>query len=157
MAEQQRLQQKLLEERLERMGLRLKGDFTLKSGATSSTKWDIERMIQYPKWVRIETLRPWIWEIGLHCPNNLVGIMSGGFLLAGDVGYALGIHVSDTCSNTIGYTRRVVVIDDVITTGRTVSLYLTKEVVAIAVLVNRSGLSEINGIPIVSGIYADRV
>ncbi|GAI53369.1 unnamed protein product [marine sediment metagenome] len=48
-------------------------------------------------------------------------------------------------------------VDDVITTGRTIQLYLTGEVVAIAVLVNRSGLSEINGIPIVSGIYADKV
>ncbi|MBA7708945.1 hypothetical protein ES703_117850 [subsurface metagenome] len=149
-----------MREQLERMGLRLEGDFTLKSGAQSNIKWDIEKMFQYPgysRWVRIETLRPWIWEIGLYCPNNLIGIRSGGFLLASDVGEALGIHVTDRRFHAIGHSRRVVVVDDVITTGRTIQLYLTGEVVAIAVLVNRSGLSEINGIPIVSGIYADRV
>ncbi len=149
-----------LEEQLKRMGLRLEGDFTLKSGAVSSVKWDIEKMFQYPgysRWVRIETLRSWIWEIGLYCPNNLIGIRSGGFLLACDVGEALGIHVSDRRGRALGLNRRVVVVDDVITTGRTIQLYLSEEVVAIAVLVNRSGLREIDGIPIVTGIYADRV
>lgn len=155
-----REQQRLLEEQLQRMGLRLKGDFTLKSGAISSVKWDIEKMFQYPgysRWVRIETLRPWIWEIGLYCPNNLIGIRSGGFLLACDVGRALGIYPCDRVTTTIGHNRRIVVIDDVITTGKTIRGYLSDEVVAIAVLVNRSGLSEINGIPIVTGVFADRV
>lgn len=149
-----------LEEQLKRMGLRLEGDFTLKSGAQSNIKWDIEKMFRYPgysRWVRIEALKSWIWEIGLYQPNNLIGIRSGGFLLALDVGEALDIHVSDRYTTTVGHNRRVVVIDDVITTGETIQGYLSKEVVAIAVLVNRSGLSEINGIPIVTGIYADRV
>ena len=147
-----------LEEQLKRMGLRLEGrDFILHSDVHSPVFWDIERMFQYPQWVRIETLRPWIWEIGLYRPNNLIGIRSGGFLLAHDVGEALGVHVSDKRGHALGLNRRVVVVDDVITTGRTIQLYLSDEVVAIAVLVNRSGLSEINGIPIVTGIYADRV
>ena len=146
-----------MREQLERMGLRLKGDFTLKSGATSSIKWDIEKMFQYPRWVRIQTLKSWIWEIGLYRPNNLIGIRSGGFLLACDVGHALDIHVCDRYTATVGLNRRAVVIDDVITTGRTIRGYLSEEVVAIAVLVNRSGLSELNGVPIVTGTFADRV
>lgn len=113
-------------------------------------------MFQYPQWVRIETLRPWIWGIGLFCPNNLVGIRSGGFLLACDVGKALDTYVTDRCTTTLGHNRRTVVVDDVITTGRTIQGYLGKETVAIAVLINRSGLDEINGIPIVTGIFADR-
>lgn len=148
-----------MREQLERMGLRLKGDFTLKSGDTSSVKWDIEKMFQYPQWVRIETLRPWIWEIGFHRPNNLVGIPTGGLLLARDIGAvkALDCYTTDHFTATVGLNRRTIVVDDVITTGKTIQGYLSKETVAIAVLVNRSGLDEINGIPIISGIYADRV
>ena len=145
------------ERKLERMGLKLKGDFTLKSGAKNNVKWDIEKMFQYPQWVRIETLRPWIWEIGLYRPNNLIGIRSGGFLLACDVGKALDAYITDKYTTTVGHNRRAIVVDDVITTGRTIRGYLSEETIAIAVLVNRSGLDEINGIPIVTGIFADAV
>lgn len=142
------------------MGLRLKGEFTLKSGAKSGVKWDIEKMFQYPQWVRIEAIRPWIWAIGLFCPNNLIGIRTGGYQLALDIGSvsALNIYVTDRYTTTVGHNRRVVIVDDVMTTGRTVRGYLLgSDVVAIAVLVNRSGLDEINGIPIVTGIFADKV
>ena len=50
-----------------------------------------------------------------------------------------------------------ILIDDVITTGNTIRAYLTSRIKAIAVLVNRSGLFDINGIPIITGIFADRV
>lgn len=146
-----------MEEKLIKMGLRLEGEFTLKSGVLSNVKWDIEKIFQYPQWVRIETLRPWIWEIGLYRPNNLIGIPTGGYQLALDVSHALNIFACDRRITTLGHNQRIVVIDDVMTTGKTALRYLGSGVVAIAVLVNRSGLNELNGIPIVTGIFADRV
>lgn len=148
-----------MEEKLIKMGLRLEGEFTLKSGVISHVKWDIERMFEYPQWVRVEAMRPWIYEIGLYRPNNLVGVSTGGWMLALDVGAksSLDVYVTDKYTNTVGLNRRVIVVDDVMTTGRTVRGYLGSDVVAIAVLVNRSGLDEINGIPIVTGIFADKV
>lgn len=148
-----------MEEKLIKMGLRLEGEFTLKSGVISHVKWDIERMFEYPQWVRVEAMRPWIYEIGLYRPNNLVGVPTGGWMLALDIGAksSLDVYVTDKYTNTVGLNRRVIVVDDVMTTGHTVSRYLGPDVVAIAVLVNRSGLDEINGIPIVTGIFADKV
>lgn len=146
-----------MREQLERMGLRQDGDFTLKSGAQSKVKWDIEGLYNYSQWVRIEVLRNWILDIGLYRPNNVIGIRTGGYCLACDIGGVLDAHINDRCTTTVGMERRVVVIDDVMTTGRTIEGYLSKETVAIAVLINRSGKSELDGIPVVTGIFADRV
>lgn len=148
-----------MEEKLREMGLRLEGDFTLKSGEQSNVFWDVSKLFGFPQWVRIEAMREWIYKIGLYRPNNLVGIQTGGFLLAGDIcSYkALDCYRTDHSTGTVGFSRRTVVVDDVITTGRTIQGYLSKETVAIAVLVNRSGLSELSGLPIVTGIFADRV
>lgn len=148
-----------MEEKLIKMGLRLEGEFTLKSGVLSHIKWDIERMFQYPQWVRIEAMRSWIYKIGLYCPNNLVGVHTGGWMLARDIGAksCLDTYITDRYTTTVGQNRRIVVVDDVITTGNTIRGYLGPDVVAVAVLVNRSGLSDLNGIPIVTGIFVDRV
>jgi len=148
-----------MEEKLREMGLRLEGDFTLKSGEQSSIFWGVMKLFGYPQWVRIEAMREWIYKIGLYRPNNLVGIQTGGWQLALDIGSVkcLDVYVTDKYTTTLGHNRRTVVVDDVITTGRTIQGYLGPETVAIAVLVNRSGLSELNGLPIVTGIFADRV
>ena len=148
-----------MEEKLREMGLRLEGHFILMSDVSSNIFWNIEKMFQYPQWVRIEAVREWIYRIGLYRPNNLVGIPSGGLSLARDIGsiVALNTHITDRHTTTVGLNRRTIVVDDVMTTGNTVKRYLSDETVAVAVLVNRSGLSEVSGIPVVTGIFADRV
>ena len=144
------------------LGLRREGDFTLRSGAKSNVFWDIEKLFNYPEWVRIEAIREFVWKIGLLRPGRLVGIRKGGLLLAHDIGKCLNV----TVYNQDGYVEelrkvgdRVVIIDDVLTTGDTVTKCLKKfkNVIAVAILINRSGKNEMNDVPIISGLHVDFV
>jgi len=122
-------------------------------------KWDIEKLYTYPKWIRIEVLRLFIFSIGLLRPKTLIGIPTGGLLLANDVGGCLEIipYRADSLHLRSISPGPQVLIDDVLTTGSTVRNWLTGRIVAVAVLVNRSSLSDISGVPIVSGLVIDEV
>ena len=144
------------------LGLREEGDFTLHSGAKSDVFWDIEKLFRYPEWMRIEAIKEFIWKVGLLSPGKLVGIRRGGLLLAHDVGKCLNLTVlnQDGCVEELRKVGDgVIIIDDVLTTGGTVSKCLKKfnNVVAVAVLINRSVKSEIGGVPIITGEYADNI
>ena len=153
-----------MEDKLRRLGLRLEGDFPLHSGGRSSVFWDVEKLFNYPYWARIETIRPFIYGISIKKPALLVGIRRGGYLLAKDIGECLSLTVMDDnyiCNSKIcPYgCLKTILIDDCMTTGGSVRKYLknSDSTIAVAILVNRSGLSEIDGIPIISGIHADEV
>ncbi len=184
-----------MRQKLEELGLREEYDEprTLSSGLKSRVFWDVERLYKQKGhngcgfWKRLETLAPWIVQIEECQPKSVMGIPTGGKLLATDVTWRLNVtnlkcpslrwqHVSQSPSwsflnEHIRALRKrypCVLIDDVLTTGGTVSHLLrrfSKEwngrvyspFVAIAVLVNRSGLDEIEGIPVISGVKADPV
>lgn len=156
-------------QRLTSLGLRKEGEFTLHSGAKSEVFWDIENLFRYPHWVRIKAIEEFIWQIGLIRPRFITGIRTGGLRLAEDIGECLSICVLNqeglVCADgKYGGSGGNVLVDDVLTTGGTVRKILARgfhlegsEVTHVAILVNRSGESEINGIPIISGIVTDRV
>lgn len=158
-----------LERKLITLGLRKihkSGQFTLHSGLKSSIFWDIGELYKYPYWIRIEAIREFIWEIGLLKPKFITGIETGGAKLALDIGKALDIVVLNQEGDVrqgkpISYQEvsRNIIIDDVLTTGSTVQEVLEKAkgVTHIAVLVDRSKLTEIDSIPIISGLVIDEV
>jgi len=132
------------------------------SGKFSNVFWDIEKLFRYPKWVRIKAIEPFIFEIGKRKPGLLVGMQKGGYLLAKDIAECLNLRcLSESyywCPDTTVEDPFICLIDDVLTTGNTIRNYLKKgHVHWIAVLVNRSKLTEINGIPIISGLITDIV
>lgn len=158
-------------EKLLELGLREEGSFTLHSGRHSSVFWNIEKLFRYPYWIRVEAIKPFIWKIGLKNPELLVGIKTGGYLLAKDIGKCLFSHKLGLTMPVYSeeyYCRKeqstfeclnTILLDDVMTTGGSIRDYLRKSdsVTSIAILVNRSGLKEIGGIPIISGLVADEV
>lgn len=152
-----------LERKLRDLGCRVEGNFTLHSGNYSPVKWDIKKLFVYPPWIVEEALREFIWDIGKVQPLCIVGIPIGGKLLAKVIAEKLGYTYGVFGDNYVWLNgkpngKEIILIDDVITTGNTI-----KEVVPlvsptlVAVLVNRSSLTEIDGIPIVSGFFADEV
>ena len=154
-----------LKQDLIKMGIRLEGDFTLKSGIESSVKWDVEKLFDNTKYhERRELLSPWLRKIikvvhNWSLPNWIVGIPTGGYLLSLELGFSCSVIMA---GYKLPYPGRVLIVDDVLTTGTTVrkvlaDLNIPTLIAAIAVLVNRSGLKEIDGVPIVSGIEADIV
>jgi len=175
----------LMQIKLEELGCRIEGDFISHAGIPLKVKWEIERLYVYPYWIRTKAIEDFIWEVGKLRPHYLFGIKTGGLLLAKDVGEALneqGGKVSVNyrwCHQQVDE-GRTIIMDDVLTTGGTVrgvvkefnqkiawaieteNKYKQKaehngKIVAIAVLVNRSQLTEIEGIPIISGFFADEV
>lgn len=59
--------------------------------------------------------------------------------------------------NTYLGTYPDVLIDDVLTTGSTVRKYVGERPKYIAVLINRSDITEVDGIPVMSGAIIDKV
>ena len=154
-------------QRLISLGLReeLKEPVRLCSGKYSNVFWDIEKLFAFHPNQRKMALSEFISQISSYVPGVLVGIPTGGWLLAREIGNILGI-----ASYNISYdvfpdiSRRVILIDDVLTTGQTIKNWLRLErpgekrkVMAVAVLINRSDLTEINGIPLISGVITDKV
>ena len=153
-----------MEDKLRTLGLRLEGNYTLHSGAKSLVFWDVERLFRYPYWVRVGAIKPFIWEIGIRKPELLVGVGEGGYKLAKDIARCLDLKVMDDTYHCNKKTTTfecldTILIDDVMTTGGSIRRYLeeSNSVIAVAILVNRSGLDEISGIPIITGIHADKV
>jgi len=159
--------------KLEEMGLRRLGQFTLKCGVETYVKWDVDYMRRFPFWNRVRAMEGLIWFIGLLKPSLILGIRTGGYQIAEDIGKALDVRVLDEgygCWETPGGGShghcvavygcpKTVIVDDVLTTGETVREVLERneKTVAIAVLVNRSSRVNIDGVPILSGIVADRI
>jgi len=153
-----------MQEKLDKLGLRIEGDFTLHSGAKTNVKWDIEKLfdVSIPDYERLFYLRPWHREILKFIRSRdilIVGIPTGGYFLAQDFAthykfrYA---HPKYHLENTKKW--NALIVDDVLTTGTTVREYFDKvHVLAVAVLVNRSKLTRINNRPIISGFFADEV
>jgi len=149
------------------MGLRKEGNFKLSSGINSNIFWDISKLYSYSYWMRIEAIKEFIWEIGLLNPWFVQGIERCGMKLAEDIGNCLDISVLTEDRYVRQNGKRggdsfdnIVIIDDVLTTGSTVQRVLNRSrggVIGIAVLINRSRLGIIDGIPITSGIGTDIV
>lgn len=160
-----------LMESLIELGLREEYDEpqTLHSGGESRVFWNIQKLYRYSEWMRLEVLREWIWAIGLLDLDSAIGIRRGGLKLAEDVGKALDIMVFNEGGYVEAYRptgklipdQKGILIDDVLTTGSTIKQTLGNphlpQVTHIAVLVNRSGMAELEGIPIISGISTDEV
>ncbi|GAJ07567.1 unnamed protein product, partial [marine sediment metagenome] len=112
-----------LKQDLIKAGIRLEGDFTLKSGIKSSVKWDVELLFKDMLYhERRELLRPWARKIVkiVHSwlpPNWIVGIPTGGYLLSLELGYSCPVIMA---GYKLPYPGRVLVVDDVLTTGATV-------------------------------------
>lgn len=155
----------LMREQLEKLGLRIEGDFTLHSGVKTNVKWDIEKLfdVSIPTHERLFYLRPWHREILKFIRGRdilVVGIPTGGHSL----GLEFAAHYKFRYAHpkyhlSPGMEKwRAIVIDDVLTTGATVSeLFGKVHVLGVAVLVNRSKLKRINNKPIISGFFADEV
>lgn len=166
-----------LEWRLSRLGIRKQGDFKLHSGGRSNVKWDIEDLfcsaIVEPA-DKDDIIRLFAEMI---CPKNPVrrlisrkrkpdcifGIGSGGYMLA----RALACYWGGCGYQSIdreGYTAfsdsyRILLVDDVCTTGTSLkdALKHISGNISVAVLINRSSWSDINGLPVISGACLDYV
>ncbi len=141
-------------EKLEELGIRKEGKFKLSSGAKSNVFWDVEELFRYPLWIRNRAIEDFIWEIGALNPDLLIGIPTGGLLLAKDIAKHLEVAYTSIDAR-IKATKKSIVIDDVLTTGGTIRKAL-KDVVdpmCIAVLVVRSGrfINNIDDIPLICG------
>ncbi len=153
-----------MEETLKSLGCRLEGDFTLHSGAKSSVKWDIAKLFDtsIPNYKRLFYLRPWHREVLKFIRGRdilIVGIPSSGHSLGLVFASFYGLRYAhpqyDLSPNRKAY---ALVMDDVLTTGSTVrELFDKVHVLGIAVLVNRSRMTKLNKIPIISGFYTDLV
>ena len=140
-----------MESELIALGCRKEGGFTLSSGKKSNIFWDIEVLKDAPYCKVVEVLRPFRRMIFSLCPTGVSGIPTGGELIAD--------FVYPTKDLNICFLDTYVLVDDVLTTGKTIEEYIKYNMkpMAIAVLVNRSKITQIDGIPIISGFHADIV
>lgn len=161
--------------RLEELGVRVEGkERTLHSGLKSTVFWNIEKLLDYPEFVRRRAIEQFIWEVGKVKPAQIIGIPTGGYGVAFDLSRALSTRLDK--AEVPVYQRPAVLVDDVLTTGRAIRAHLRNmrghvetsrrrdqtfsgewKPDYIAVLVNRSGMNELDGIPVISGIKADEV
>ena len=152
-----------MREKLEALRLRLDGgNYTLSSGIKTKVKWDIERLYWgpgcgYPD--RIWAIKEWADRVKEINPQYIHGIPKGGRFLAIDLIRHSGLRSPYNVGSP------AVLVDDVLTTGTTLRNWLAQEanktlgITHIAVLINRSNppITEIDGIPIITGIFADPV
>lgn len=152
-----------LEKKLIGLGLREEYDEprTLRSGLKSKVFWNIEKLFEYPEWMRVMAIGDFIYAVGLCKPRGLIGIKTGGLLLARLLKWRLDVRSLFEYDKTYAWVcDNCILVDDVMTTGGTVKAALSVyrgEVTHIAVLVNRSGMNELEGVPIISGVSTDQV
>jgi len=154
-----------MREQLEKLGLRIEGDFTLHSGAKTNVKWDIEKLfdVSIPDHARLFYLRSWHREILKFIRDRdilVVGVPTGGYSLAQDFATHYKLRYAHPKYHLDESSKKwhALVIDDVLTTGATVNELFDKvHVLGVAVLVNRSKLTKINNKPIISGLFADEI
>ena len=159
-------------ELLKKSNALLEGHFILSSGKHSDKYVQCAKLIQNPKYCE---------EVAKIIAQNLkeknidvdlcVGPAMGGIIIAYEVARGLGVDAIFTERENNEMTLRrgfeikegqkVIIVEDVITTGKssfeTVDVIREHggEVVALTSIVNRSGLDEINGLPIVSAAKID--
>lgn len=160
-------------ERLIELGLRGEGEEReLHSGLRSNVFWDIEALFTYSSFIVTEAIEPFIWELGKLKPEQLTGIPTGGLLLAQHIRPLLRPPMNTLlCFDPESHIwrRPCILIDDVLTTGDTIAKTINamREMHGnkglgwrpnyIAVLINRSDITEIEEIPVISGIVTDKV
>lgn len=145
----------------------LEGHFILSSGKHSDKYVQCAKLIQNPRYceevakIIAQNLKENNIEVDL-----CVGPAMGGIIIAYEVARALGVDAIFTERENNEMTLRrgfeikegqkVIIVEDVITTGKssfeTVDVIREHggDVVALTSIVNRSGLDEINGLPLVS-------
>lgn len=127
---------------------RKEGKFILSSGIESNIKWDIEELFKCTYEKRLLLLKQF-FNLIKEDDISIIGIPTGGELLARD----LKIYLGETKPSD-----RIILIDDVMTTGNTIRKFSKDlNIYSIAVLVNRSDINEINGIPVISYLTCDTI
>lgn len=159
-------------ELLKKSNALLEGHFLLSSGKHSDRYIQCAKLIQNPKYceevakIISEKLEEANIEVDL-----CVGPAMGGVIIAYEVARALGVNgiFTERVDNQMALRRgfeipegaKVIIVEDVITTGKssfeTVDIIKSygAEVVALTSIVNRSGLDEINGLPVISATKLD--
>ncbi|CAN5811205.1 orotate phosphoribosyltransferase [soil metagenome] len=156
-------------EELRRVGALKRGHFVLASGRHSDQYVEKFDLLRQPRATE-QACRELIRLLGSHVDVDLVaGPTTGGILLAFEIGRQLGLPAAYAERLEEGSARRafkrgtviepgtrVVVVDDILTTGGSIRATLDAvgdagaEVVAVAVLVDRSGGTTDFGIPLVA-------
>lgn len=150
-----------LEKDLRELNIRIGGSFTLHSGIQSNVKWDIEKLFDYPQWLITQLLRDWIKLIAYHRPTHLIGIQTGGWLLAKLIASPQVLNItSDFRLSSHNKSKRIIAIDDVLTTGNTINGFISNDIISYAVLINRSAspiLTKVDNKPLITGLFADPI
>lgn len=150
----------------------LEGHFLLSSGKHSDGYIQCAKLIQYPEYCKevSEIIAEKLKDANIGV-DLCVGPAMGGVIISYEVAKALGTNAifTERVDNEMTLRRgfeitegaRVIVVEDVITTGKssfeTVDVIRSygAEVVALASIVNRSNKDEINGLPIISASKID--
>lgn len=150
----------------------LEGHFLLSSGKHSDRYIQCAKLIQHPEYCKevSEIIAEKLKEANIDV-DLCVGPAMGGVIISYEVAKALGTNAifTERVDNEMTLRRgfeitegaRVIVVEDVITTGKssfeTVDVIRSygAEVVALASIVNRSNKDEINGLPIISASKID--
>ena len=159
-------------ELLKKSNALLEGHFLLSSGKHSDRYIQCAKLIQHPEYCKevSEIIAEKLKEANIDV-DLCVGPAMGGVIISYEVAKALGTNAifTERVDNEMTLRRgfkitegaRVIVVEDVITTGKssfeTVDVIRSygAEVVALASIVNRSNKDEINGLPIISASKID--
>jgi orotate phosphoribosyltransferase len=158
----------------EKSGAVLNGHFLLSSGLHSPIYWEKFQVLQYPEYTQ-QLCR----MIADHFRNNniqiVVGPTTGGVILAYDVGRQLGVRgifaekIEGSASRVfkrgfvISPGERVLLVDDILTTGGSIQETVTPIIqaggmlVGIGVLVDRSTQALDFGVPLFSCVRSETV
>jgi len=149
----------------EKAGALMKGHFQLTSGLHSPVYWEKFRILQFPEYTEqlCKLIADHFREEGIQV---VAGPTTGGIILAFEVARQLGVRGifaekegSERAFRrgfTINPQERVLIVDDVLTTGKSVreviaAVYRLKgKIVGIGVLVDRSEASPDFGVPLFS-------
>ena len=150
----------------------LEGHFLLSSGRHSDRYIQCAKLIEHPTYCEqvAQIIASKLDEAGIGV-DLCVGPAMGGVIISYEVARALGTKAifTERVDNQMTLRRgfeikpdsKVIIVEDVITTGKssfeTVDVIKSfgAEVIALTSIVNRSGLEEINGLPIISAINLD--
>lgn len=150
----------------------LEGHFLLSSGKHSDRYIQCAKLIQHPEYCQevAEIIGQKLKEANIDV-DLCVGPAMGGVIISYEVARALGLNAifTERVDNVMTLRRgfdikegsKVIIVEDVITTGKssfeTVEVIRSygAEVVALTSIVNRSGLDEINGLPVISATKLD--
>ena len=150
----------------------MEGHFLLSSGKHSDRYIQCAKLIEHPKYCEevAEIIAKKLKDKNIDV-DLCLGPAMGGVIISYEVARALGLNAifTERVDNIMTLRRgfeipkgaKVIIVEDVITTGKSSfeSVEVVKsygaEVVALTSIVNRSGLDEINGLPVVSATKID--